>query len=232
MSLLKLFFALTTAVLVSGCATTTPGEVNDPLEPLNRGVFTFNEKADELVLKPVAQGYRAVTPGFLRTGVSNFFSNLGEPVNAVNNLLQGKAAAAFSDVGRFAMNSVIGIFGLWDVATPAGIEKSNEDFGQTLGAWGVQGGPYLVLPLLGPSTVRDTVGRFADSPLSPQRYIERVDVRNSLYVLNVVNVRSELLDASKVLDVAALDRYSFVRDAWLQRRQNQVYDGNPPKEKY
>lgn len=229
--LLKLAFTLLTAAVVSGCATVQPGDVNDPLEPMNRGIFTFNEKADEVILKPVAEGYRAITPGFVRAGVSNFFSNLGEPINALNNLLQGKGGAAASDVGRFAMNSVLGILGLWDVATPAGLEKSNEDFGQTLGVWGVSSGPYLVLPLLGPSTIRDSVARVVDAPLSPQRYIDRVDVRNTLYVVSIVNTRSELLEAGRVLDAAALDRYTFVRDAWLQRRQNQVYDGKPPKEK-
>jgi phospholipid-binding lipoprotein MlaA len=222
--------ALVFALLLTGCASVPQGEVNDPLEPMNRGIFTFNEKADELVLKPVAEGYRAITPSFFRTGVSNFFSNLGEPVNAVNNLLQGKVDSAVSDVGRFALNSVMGIFGLWDVATPAGLEKSNEDFGQTLGKWGVSSGPYLVLPLMGPSTIRDTAGRFVDAPLSPQRYIDQVDARNTLYVLGIVNTRSELLEAGRILDAAALDRYTFVRDAWLQRRQNQVYDGKPPRE--
>jgi phospholipid-binding lipoprotein MlaA len=231
MNSIKLLFVCFFAALATGCASVPQGEPNDPLEPMNRGIFAFNEKADEIVLKPVAEGYRAITPGFVRAGVSNFFSNLGEPVNALNNLLQGKPGAAVSDVGRFAMNSSIGILGLWDVATPAGLEKSNEDFGQTLGKWGVESGPYLVLPLMGPSTVRDTLGRVADSPLSPQRYIDRVDVRNTLYVVSIVNTRSELLEAGRLLDTAALDRYTFVRDAWLQRRQNQVYDGKPPKPK-
>lgn len=216
--------------LLCGCATGPQANPKDPLEPFNRSMYAFNEKADEIVLQPVARGYQAITPGFIRAGVSNFFSNLGEPLNAVNNLLQGKAGAAVSDVGRFAMNSVLGIFGLWDVATPAGLDRSNEDFGQTLGRWGARPGPYLVLPLLGPSSVRDAVGRIGDSPFGLTRYVDPADLRTGLYVLDIVNTRANLLGASNVLEAAALDRYGFVRDAYLQRRRSLVYDGKPPKD--
>lgn len=230
---LQLLSSVLVAVLFAGCASMPEGRKPNPADPwegFNRNVYAFNDAVDRAVLKPVAQGYQAVVPDPVQTGVSNVFSNLGEPVNAVNNLLQGKFSAFAGDVGRFGINSLLGILGIWDVATPMGLEKSNEDFGQTLGKWGSGPGPFLVLPLLGPSTVRDGIGRIADAPLGYSPYVTNEPLRYSMFVTELVNLRAGLLKAEKVLDDAALDRYSFIRDAYLQRRRNLVYDGKPPKE--
>lgn len=230
---LQLLSSVLVAILFAGCASMPEGRTPNPADPwegFNRNVYAFNDAVDRAVLKPVAQGYQAVVPDPVQTGVSNVFSNLGEPVNAVNNLLQGKLSAFASDVGRFGINSLLGILGIWDVATPMGLEKSNEDFGQTLGKWGSGPGPYLVLPLLGPSTVRDGIGRIADAPLGYSPYVTNEPLRYSMFVTELINLRAGLLKAEKVLDDAALDRYSFIRDAYLQRRRNLVYDGKPPKE--
>lgn len=217
------------AVLLIGCAS--PTNSRDPIEPLNRAVFSFNEGFDRAVAKPVAEGYRNVVPSLMRTGITNFFSNLEDLWIAANNLLQGKVAMAADDFGRFFLNSTFGLFGLIDVASDAGLEKHNEDFGQTLARWGVGSGAYVVLPFLGPSTVRDAVSRLAvDSQADFVLQTDHVPTRNSLYVLRGVDTRSNLLDASRVLDEAALDRYNFVRDAYLQRRRSLIYDGAPPKD--
>ena len=212
---------------VSGCAHNNP---RDPLEPFNRGVYTFNDTVDNMILKPVATGYRAVLPQFARTGVRNFFSNLDDITVTVNSLLQFKLPQALSDAGRFLINSTVGLIGLFDVATHLGLEKHNEDFGQTLGYWGVGSGPYLVLPLLGPSSVRDGLGRVVDVYTDVLWYIDHIRTRNILLGTRVVSNREQLLDAEKIVDTAALDRYAFIRDAYLQRRRNLVYDGNPPPE--
>lgn len=217
------------ALLLGGCATA--GDPRDPLEPLNRGIYQFNDAVDKALLKPVASGYRTVVPEVVRTGVNNFFSNIGDILIAANNLLQLKVPEALSDVGRVAVNSTIGIFGLFDPATSMGLEKHNEDFGQTLGRWGVGSGPYLVLPLLGPSSVRDGMGRVVDAHYDPLiNSMHDVEERNRVLALRIIDARSRLLDAEKVLDEAALDPYAFVRDAYLQRRLSQVYDGKPPRE--
>jgi phospholipid-binding lipoprotein MlaA len=215
--------------LLGGCATgRNPA---DPLEPFNRGVYQFNEAIDNAVVKPVAQAYRAVIPQFIRSSVSNFFSNINDVVVALNNLLQGKFTAAYSDFGRIAINSTIGLLGLFDVATEAGIEKHDEDFGQTLGYWGVGDGPFLVLPVLGPSTVRDGIGRAVDSRADLATYVDPSRARNQIWIGRGVNRRAELLDASTVLQTAALDPYEFVRDAYLQRRRNLIHDGSPPPDR-
>ncbi|MBM3344836.1 MAG: VacJ family lipoprotein [Betaproteobacteria bacterium] len=216
-------------VLLGGCATTHPG---DPFEPVNRAVYKFNDGVDTVLFRPLAQGYRAVLPQFVRTSVSNFFSNINDVLVCLNNLLQGKPTAAYADLGRFLMNSTLGLGGLFDIATPLGVEKNNEDFGQTLGRWGVGGGPYLVLPFLGPSNIRDTVGRAVDSYGDPLRYMNDIRWRNSLVGTRFVNQRAELLDTTTILETAALDEYLFVRDAYLQRRRNLIYDGTPPREKF
>ncbi len=219
--------------LMAGCATTQQAErvaKIDPFESVNRAVFTFNENADEYVIKPVAEAYQFVLPDFVRTGVTNFFSNIGDVFVAVNNLLQGKPGNAANDIGRFLVNSTIGILGLFDVATEAGLEKNKEDFGQTLGVWGVPSGPYVVLPLFGPSSVRDTAGLAVDIKtdfILNGDYLNH-DQKVGSTVLRVVNQRANLLDASQLLEDAAFDKYSFLRDSYLQRRRNQVYDGNPP----
>lgn len=221
--------ALACLVLLGGCAST--GNPRDPLEPVNRGIYTFNEAVDTTLLKPAAELYRGLVPRLVRTGVSNVFSNINDVIVALNNLLQGKVTNAASDTGRFLVNSTIGLLGIFDVATPLGLPKNNEDFGQTLGWWGVGDGPYIVLPIFGPSNVRDTFGLVVDVLTDPISYIEPTRDRNIVMGVRAVNRRSELLEASKILETAALDPYQFVRDAYLQRRRSLIYDGNPPKEK-
>ena len=228
---MRTVLALALLVLVSGCASlgTQPNPA-DPWERFNRGSYAFNDAIDRNVLKPVAQSYVEGMPAFAQEGVTNFFDNLQDLGTGANNLLQGKFSEGFSDLGRFAFNTVVGIGGLWDVATPAGLEKHNEDFGQTLGWWGVPPGPYFVIPLLGPSTLRDAPARWVDPSFAYNRGIDEVAIRNSMFGLDLVRTRTELLKAEKVLDEAALDKYSFTRDAWLQRRRNHVHDGRPPRD--
>ncbi|KQQ31009.1 ABC transporter [Duganella sp. Leaf126] len=220
---------LGTAMMLAGCAGPNP---RDPYESYNRAMFNFNDKVDTYALKPVATVYRDVTPSFVQTGVGNFFGNISDAWSAVNNLLQGKGEDGMTDLTRFALNSTLGILGLFDIATPAGLEKHKEDFGQTLGVWGLEPGPYLVLPLLGPSTVRDTVALPADFAGNLWRYKDPVHVRNIGTGINLVDTRAGLLDAGSLFEAAALDRYEFMRDGYLQRRENQVFpDGNPRKKK-
>jgi len=214
----------------AGCAT-SGGNPADPLEPLNRVVFSFNDAADKAVIKPVARAYRAVLPGIVRTGVSNFFSNLEDIWISVNDVLQGKFQEGIDDLGRVLFNSTFGIAGIFDFASQLGFQKHNEDFGQTLGSWGVGSGAYLVLPILGPSTIRDGFGLLLDTQADLVFKIDGVPVHNSLYGTRAIANRANLLDASSVIEQAALDKYAFVRDAWLQRRRNLVYDGNPPRER-
>jgi phospholipid-binding lipoprotein MlaA len=212
--------------LFGGCATN--GNPRDPLEPLNRAVYAFNDGVDTVLFKPAARAYRFILPNFAQTGVSNFFSNLNDVIVLVNNLLQGKLQRAGSDFGRIAMNTSFGVLGFIDVATDLGLEKHNEDFGQTLGYWGFGDGPYLVLPFLGPSSVRDTVGWVGDFYAWPVSYIDNDRTRYTLIGVRFISLRAELLEASRILETAALDPYEFVRDAFLQRRRNLVWDGNPP----
>jgi phospholipid-binding lipoprotein MlaA len=219
---------------LTGCATVPPNagqDPRDPLESFNRQVFEFNEGLDKVVLKPLAQVYGAVLPVPVQDCLSNGFSNLREPSNALNNLLQGKGSDAVSDVCRFAINTTIGLLGCFDVATRMGLEKSREDFGQTLAVWGVGNGPFLVLPLFGPSTIRDTAGIGVETFLDVNFWINNVSVRNTIFGVRTVNFRHELLKADELISEAALDRYTFIRDGYLQRRRNLVYDGNPPREK-
>ncbi|MBX3650979.1 MAG: VacJ family lipoprotein [Burkholderiales bacterium] len=229
----RLRSALICAVLglgvLGGCAST--GDPRDPLEPLNRGIYTFNDGVDTMLLKPAAEVYEGVVPGLVRTGVSNVFSNINDVIVALNNLLQGKFSAALSDIGRVLLNTTAGLFGIFDVATPAGLEKNDEDFGQTLGWWGIGDGPYLVLPFLGPRSTRDAVGTVIYFAVDPVANINPPRDRNQILGLRLVSDRASLLSASRVLAVAALDEYEFVRDAYLQRRRNLIYDGNPPREK-
>jgi phospholipid-binding lipoprotein MlaA len=213
-------------LLAAGCAST--GNPRDPLEPINRGIYQFNDGFDTVLVKPAAEFYRFIVPEFARTGVSNFFSNLNDVIVAVNNLLQGKLTHAASDVGRILVNSTVGVLGLVDVATGLGMEKHNEDFGQTLGYWGIGDGPYLVLPFLGPSNLRDTAGWFGDFYVWPISYVEDDRTRYAVIAFRFVTIRADLLEASRILETAALDPYEFVRDAYLQRRRNLVYDGRPP----
>jgi phospholipid-binding lipoprotein MlaA len=216
------------AAVLGGCATS--GNPKDPIEGFNRAMFTFNEGLDKAVIKPVAQGYEAALPTPLRTGVSNFFANIADVFISVNNLLQGKPGEAASDFGRVVVNSTFGILGLFDVASDMGMEKHDEDFGQTFGRWGVGDGAYVVLPVLGPRTARDTVGEIFDLKADPVANVDNVPTRNVLLVTRVISDRATLLPADKVIEEAALDKYSYVRDAYLQRRRFKVYDGNPPRQ--
>jgi len=230
--LFKLGF-LSAILLLSGCATTNSDVgVNDPLEGYNRTMYSINDALDRAIIKPAAQGYDAVLPDPIQMGVSNFFSNLNEITVILNDLLQLKFGQAFDDMGRFALNTTVGFGGIFDVAGYAGHEGHDEDFGQTLGTWGVEPGAYVVLPFFGPRTVRDSFGLVADIYTDPVTYVEDAGARNALVALNVVDTRANLLGVKKVLDEAALDEYSYVRDAYLQRRQNLVYDGNPPEEDF
>lgn len=229
MRLLRLPAILLLAALAAGCATTRDNP--DPWEGLNRKTHALNDTLDRAVLKPVAQGYVKVVPSFAREGVSNFFANLEDIGTGLNQFLQGKPREGAGDLGRFVINTTLGVFGLWDVATPMGLEKHYEDFGQTLGVWGFQPGPYLVLPFMGPSTLRDAPARAVDPSWYYMGEINPERLYWSVWFLEKVNVRSHLLQSESVLKEAALDEYSFIRDAWLQRRRSQVYDGSPPRVK-
>jgi phospholipid-binding lipoprotein MlaA len=221
--------------LVSACSSVPAGSGTlnpvDPWEAWNRKVFGFNEAIDEAVLKPVATVYRNVVPQLVRTGVSNFFGNIGDVWSSANHLLQGKVGSSFEMGMRVLSNTLFGLGGVLDPATEMGLTRRSEDFGQTLGVWGLPAGPYIVLPLLGPSSLRDTAGmpldRYAGSPSL------FIDVNSYLTsTLQLVNVRAELLATTKLLDDVSLDKYSFVRDGYLSRRLDQVYDGSPPLEKF
>ncbi len=215
-------------LLLSGCATGPGANPRDPLEPFNRGVYQFNDAVDRAVIKPVATAYRDALPSPVRTGVTNFFANLQDAWSFVNNALQLKGEAASNSLVRFGVNTFLGLGGVLDIASEMRIERKTEDFGQTLGYWGVGAGPYLILPLLGPSTVRDTVASPVDAQGNIVAGVNDVPARNSLITLNLLNLRARLLDASAILEQVALDPYTFTRDAFLQRRQNDVYDGDPP----
>lgn len=229
MNVFRMLLLIAVAAIGSGCATQVKNPA-DPFEPLNRGIYQFNTAVDTAIAKPVARGYNAVMPEFGKTMVGNFFSNLDDLVVTVNDLLQLKFAQAISDGSRFVFNSTFGIFGLFEITK--GLEKHHEDFGQTLGHWGVGSGPYLVLPFLGPSSLRDSVGLYADSQASPIQDVDHIPTRNQLYVSEAIKTRAQLLDQEKLLDAAAIDRYAFMRDAYLQHRKNLVYDGNPPRINY
>lgn len=223
--------ALTLPLVFAGCATTGNMDPRDPLEPMNRGVFAFNETIDNAALKPIAKGYRAITPTPVQTGVRNFFSNLDDVTEFANNLLQFKIQAAASDLMRLGINSTFGFLGVLDIASEMRLEKHNEDFGQTLGRWGVQTGPYLVLPIIGSSSMRDGTGLLVDSAYTdPIHYIEHIPTRNRTLVGKLIVRRADLLDAQSVLEQAAFDKYEFMRDFYLERRQGLVYDGLPPAE--
>lgn len=209
----------------------TTYDPKDPLQAYNRVMFAFNERADQYALKPVAKAYRFITPKPVQFVVGNFFSNLGDLWTGFNNLLQGKGKAAASDTARFFVNSTLGFLGFADVATEMGLEKHNEDFGQTLGWWGVPSGPYFVIPLLGPSTIRDAASRPVDTYGQPYMWQDGHDaLKWSLWAVDKVHTRASLLDAEGALNDAALDKYTLMRDGWLARRRNQVYDGDPPDE--
>ncbi|MGI9024739.1 MAG: MlaA family lipoprotein [Burkholderiaceae bacterium] len=221
--------------LVTGCATTqqaiervkTAGSRFDPIEPVNRVIYTFNDRVDKAVVKPVAEGYKAILPTQVRYCISNVFGNIADVPTALNNFLQGKIKEGGSDMCRVGVNTTVGLLGCFDIASKWGFEKHNEDFGQTLGRWGIQTGPYIVLPLLGPSTLRDASALFlVDSRTDPLRYVNDIPVRNISYGVRLVDRRAQLLDTTNFLEDAALDPYVFVRDAYLARRRSLVNDGN------
>jgi phospholipid-binding lipoprotein MlaA len=223
MSLKSIALLLLASSAVTGCASMAE---KDPYENFNRKVFALNDAVDRHALKPVAQGYKAVTPELVQTGVSNFFGNLSDLWTGANNLLQGKASDGASDFGRVLINSTVGVGGLIEVASKAGLPKHDEDFGQTLGYWGVPAGPYLMLPLLGPSTLRDASMVPVEMMTDPWSVGTSGNVKLAGSLLRVVDQRAGLLDAGELMDAAALDRYEFLRDGFLQRRQNKVVDAN------
>jgi phospholipid-binding lipoprotein MlaA len=231
MNLKPTFLAAILVLSLAGCASN--GDPRDPLEPLNRGIHSFNESVDKAIFKPVAEGYDAVMPGFAKMGVRNFFSNLNDVTVLTNNLLQFKLEQSASDFLRLSFNSTFGLFGLLDIATEMGLRKHDEDFGQTLGRWGIGTGPYLVLPFLGPNNFRDTVGYMVDTEYTDLvRNYDDASTRNPVMALRIISRRADLLDAKEAMDRAALDGYEFMRDFYLERRKGLVYDGKPPEEKF
>ena len=237
---MRSIIALALAALASsGCATMSgvASDPRDPLEPANRAVFAFNESLDRAVIQPVARGYRAVVPEVVRLGVTSFFGNLQDVWTGANNLLQGKFQDGVTDYARVLFNTTFGFGGVLDWASEMGLEKHDEDFGQTLGRWGLAPGPYIVLPLVGPSSVRDTAGFVADFWAYPPFWMVKaikpvswVVWRNGVTALDFTNQRTNALEATDILEQAALDRYSYVRSAFFQRRRNLIYDGSPPPE--
>lgn len=225
----QITFFVCAVLLLSGCATT--GNPKDPIERFNRAVFGFNDALDQVVARPVATGYDAVLPSPVKNRVANFFGNVADVFIAVNNLLQGKVPEAAGDAGRFVVNSTVGILGLFDVATDLGLEKHDEDFGQTFGRWGVGNGAYVVVPFFGPRTARDAVALVLDVKTDPVANVGHIPTRNTLLAVRVVSDRANLLPADKVIEEAALDKYSYIRDGYLQRRRNLIHDGNAPREK-
>jgi phospholipid-binding lipoprotein MlaA len=221
---------LALSLALGGCAT-TPGRTtaDDPWESLNRGIYRFNDVADRATLKPVAKAYEKVTPDWIKTGVRNFFANLGYPTTVLNQLLQGKQRLAFQDTGRLVINTVAGVGGLIDVASIGGLTANEEDFGQTLGVWGVPSGPYVNLPLLGPSSLRDAPSRIVDYFTGVPRYVDvQWEVEWSARALEVVGFRADLFPVEAQI-ATVFDRYAFMRDAWTQRREYMIFDGSPPE---
>lgn len=230
---LPLRFVVLAFIALFGAGCATPGRTtgDDPWEGFNRGVYKFNDTVDRATLKPVAKGYRKITPRWFRTGVGNFFSNLSYPVTVVNQFLQGKPKLGLHDTGRFLVNSTLGIGGLLDVATKMGLVANDEDFGQTLAVWGVGSGPYITLPFFGPSTLRDAPSKAVDYFLGPLTYIDTIpwEAEWGMRGLDLVHSRSELLSLDPTLQ-STFDPYAFMRDAFVQQREYVIFDGNPPPE--
>lgn len=217
-------------LLLSGCATgVRTTDTADPAEAVNRGVFAFNQAADRVLLRPIAKGYRTVLPAPAEKGISNFFDNLTTPASIVNNALQGKPRATGTETLRLLINSTAGIGGLFDVAKQAGLSAQREDLGQTFARWGFGPGPYVMLPFLGPATLRDTVGRFGDRALHPLTHYDNTSIRDKLVVLEIVEARAGVLSFDQALE-EAIDPYLFLRDAYLQRRDFLIFDGEPPED--
>jgi phospholipid-binding lipoprotein MlaA len=228
-ALAEVALCLTLLLVVSGCATTPSSEGSgDPLEPMNRHIYKFNDKLDKAVLKPVADFYVRVTPEPVRNSVSHFFDNVKYPNVILNDFLQGKLQNGLDDIGRFTVNTTMGIVGLFDVASKMGMKPHDEDFGQTLGWWGSPAGPYLVLPLLGPNTVRDSPDLVVSTVTNVLFYVPTAAVTIPLSVLGVIDMRARASNAIRFVNEAALDPYVFTREAYLQRRVFLIYDGHPP----
>ena len=234
MLILKRITILIVCASMIGCASIPAGSErspDDPWEPFNRSVFSFNESLDDYLLKPITKGYRFILPKPAQQGVDNFFGNYRDIYTSANNLLQGNLSMAFSDLMRVVVNTIFGLGGLFDVATPGGLEKHKADFGQTFGVWGIPSGPYVVLPFFGPSNVRDTLGTAVDLETDYLfRLLPDVALRNSLTALRVVNARNNYYEAGDLLEGAALDKYTFTRDAYIQRRQYQIDQAKEGKE--
>ena len=224
MMALRTLLVVLVVCLTTGCASVGKNP-QDPFEDYNRTMFDFNDKVDSAILKPVATAYAHVTPGFVQTGVGNFFGNINDVPTALNDFLQARPADGASDLARVVFNSTFGIAGMIDVATPAGLAKHDQDFGQTLGRWGVGSGPYLILPFIGPTTTRDALAMPLDFEMDPWGRLYPVALRNIGSAIRVVDHRAYMLGTSTLIEEAALDRYEFVRDAYLQRRQSKIYKG-------
>lgn len=230
-SFLRLFTVLLLVLLASACANVPPEQrvESDPWEPLNRTLYSVNTAVDKVTLKPLAKVYEKVLPRPVRTGVANVFQNLATPGSAVNNFLQGKPASGFTELARFAFNSTLGVGGLFDVASNGGLEARSEDFGQTAAVWGIPSGPYVMLPFLGPATLRDAVTRPIDIVSDPLYHYENTSVRDKLVVLRLIDLRARLFPAEKLLDDSK-DRYITTRESYLQNREFEIYDGDPPED--
>jgi phospholipid-binding lipoprotein MlaA len=224
------WFMVVSVFTLQACATVANPDPRDPMESWNRGVFGFNDTVDAAVIKPVARTYKAVVPNVVRTGVGNFFNNLDDLWSGVNNALQLRGLDTAESFGRFLINTTWGLGGLLDIASEMGMERHNANFGLTLGRWGVGSGPFVVIPFWGSSTLRDTGAMVFDIKGNPVNHIDDVPRRDILTIVNLIDTRATYLKAGEVVEEAALDKYSFTRDAYLQRRRNQVFDGNPPEE--
>lgn len=232
----QLYRAVTVLIVcaaLSACASQkgNVADPEDPWEPMNRSLYGMNDAVDKVSLKPIAKGYRKVVPSFARNGISNFYDNLGTPLTMINNFLQGKPGDGFSDFGRFVVNSTVGIGGLFDVATPMGLEQHDEDFGQTFAVWGVPNGPYVLIPILGSYTLRDAVALPLDFLSDPLWYYRNLSVRDKLWILEIIDIRMKYLSIEGPLE-KSFDPYITIRDAYLQNRKYEIYDGSPPEEDF
>jgi phospholipid-binding lipoprotein MlaA len=229
---LRAVFASILLVFVSGCATTGSGDPRDPFEGFNRGVYSFNETMDKIIFDPIGNVYKTITPDVVDRGVTNFFNNLEDISVSVNSFLQFKIDQALSSATRFIFNSTIGLFGFFDVSTGMGLPGYDEDFGQTLGYWGVGPGPFLMFPFFGPSTVRDATGFIADSAMNPIIYLDNTKVKAGLLTLAYIDIKSDLLSAKAILEEAAIDEYEFLKNAYFQKREAQIRDEAVLSEEY
>ena len=220
---MRLIICVAIVLFASGCATTGAYDERDPLEGLNRGVYSFNQGIDKILFNPLGKLYRAITPEFVDKGITNFFSNLNEISVIANDILQFKVKQAFSDAARFVFNSTLGLLGFFDVSSTMGLDKHDEDFGQTLGVWGVGSGPFLMAPFFGPTTLRDATGFIVDQGiLNPVFYLDNDELRAGLLTINYIDFKSDLLITDKLIEDAALDEYEFIKNAYFNKRESQI----------